>query len=116
MNARILRILTVLQWPSTVFGESGLSVAFARIHTLCPRPGQQIGTRITDLSPEPAACRALAGRLEAFQLAYSNPEEAGRFVRGQKDLAVIFGCPTGAARALLRVLDKAPETALRVLT
>ena len=25
-------------------------------------------------------------------------------------------CPTGAARALLRVLDKAPETALRVLT
>ena len=24
-------------------------------------------------------------------------------------------CPTGAARALLRVLDKAPETALRVL-
>jgi len=25
-------------------------------------------------------------------------------------------CPTGAARALLRVLDRAPETALRVLT
>ncbi|MDE0107534.1 MAG: helix-turn-helix domain-containing protein [Bryobacterales bacterium] len=25
-------------------------------------------------------------------------------------------CPTGAARALLRVLDKAPEAALRVLT
>ena len=25
-------------------------------------------------------------------------------------------CPTGAARALLKVLDKAPETALRVLT
>ena len=25
-------------------------------------------------------------------------------------------CPTGAARALLRMLDKAPETALRVLT
>ena len=25
-------------------------------------------------------------------------------------------CPTGAARALLRILDKAPETALRVLT
>ncbi len=25
-------------------------------------------------------------------------------------------CPTGAARALLQVLDKAPETALRVLT
>ncbi len=25
-------------------------------------------------------------------------------------------CPTGAARALLRVLDKAPETALRALT
>ena len=25
-------------------------------------------------------------------------------------------CPTGAARALLRVLDKAPETALLVLT
>ena len=25
-------------------------------------------------------------------------------------------CPTGAARALLRVLDNAPETALRVLT
>ena len=25
-------------------------------------------------------------------------------------------CPTGAARTLLRVLDKAPETALRVLT
>ena len=25
-------------------------------------------------------------------------------------------CPTGAARALLRVLDKSPETALRVLT
>jgi len=25
-------------------------------------------------------------------------------------------CPTGAARALLRLLDKAPETALRVLT
>ena len=25
-------------------------------------------------------------------------------------------CPTGAARALLRVLDKAPETALRILT
>ena len=25
-------------------------------------------------------------------------------------------CPTGAARALLRVLDKAPETALRVLS
>ncbi len=25
-------------------------------------------------------------------------------------------CPTGAARALLRVLDKVPETALRVLT
>ena len=25
-------------------------------------------------------------------------------------------CPTGAARALLRVLDKAPETALRLLT
>ncbi len=25
-------------------------------------------------------------------------------------------CPSGAARALLRVLDKAPETALRVLT
>ena len=25
-------------------------------------------------------------------------------------------CPTGAARALLRVLDKAPESALRVLT
>ena len=25
-------------------------------------------------------------------------------------------CPTGAARALLRVLDKAPEVALRVLT
>ena len=25
-------------------------------------------------------------------------------------------CPTGAARALLRVLDKAPETAFRVLT
>ena len=25
-------------------------------------------------------------------------------------------CPTGAERALLRVLDKAPETALRVLT
>ena len=25
-------------------------------------------------------------------------------------------CPTGAARALLRVLDKAPETALGVLT
>ena len=25
-------------------------------------------------------------------------------------------CPTGAARALLRVLDKAPETAMRVLT
>ena len=25
-------------------------------------------------------------------------------------------CPTGAARALLRVLDKAPETALQVLT
>lgn len=24
-------------------------------------------------------------------------------------------CPTGAARALLKVLDKAPETALRVL-
>ena len=24
-------------------------------------------------------------------------------------------CPTGAERALLRVLDKAPETALRVL-
>jgi len=24
-------------------------------------------------------------------------------------------CPTGAARALLRILDKAPETALRVL-
>jgi len=25
-------------------------------------------------------------------------------------------CPTGAARALLRMLDKVPETALRVLT
>ena len=25
-------------------------------------------------------------------------------------------CPTGAARALLKVLDRAPETALRVLT
>ena len=25
-------------------------------------------------------------------------------------------CPTGAARALLRILDKAPEAALRVLT
>ncbi len=25
-------------------------------------------------------------------------------------------CPTGAARSLLRILDKAPETALRVLT
>ena len=25
-------------------------------------------------------------------------------------------CPTGAARALLRVLDKAPETALHILT
>ncbi len=25
-------------------------------------------------------------------------------------------CPTGAARALLRILDKAPETALRALT
>ncbi len=25
-------------------------------------------------------------------------------------------CPTGAARALLRLLDRAPETALRVLT
>ncbi|MCY4484994.1 MAG: helix-turn-helix domain-containing protein [Spirochaetaceae bacterium] len=25
-------------------------------------------------------------------------------------------CPTGAARALLRILDKAPEQALRVLT
>ena len=25
-------------------------------------------------------------------------------------------CPTGAARALLRVLDKAPEQAMRVLT
>lgn len=25
-------------------------------------------------------------------------------------------CPTGAARALLRVLDKVPETALRILT
>lgn len=25
-------------------------------------------------------------------------------------------CPTGAARALLRMLDRAPETALRVLT
>lgn len=25
-------------------------------------------------------------------------------------------CPTGAARALLRILDRAPETALRVLT
>ena len=25
-------------------------------------------------------------------------------------------CPTGAARALLRILDKAPETVLRVLT
>lgn len=25
-------------------------------------------------------------------------------------------CPTGAARTLLRVLDKSPETALRVLT
>ena len=25
-------------------------------------------------------------------------------------------CPTGAARALLRVLDKAPETTLRVPT
>jgi len=86
-----LRILAVLQWPSTPFGGSGLSVAFARIHTLCPRPGLQIGTRIMDLSPELAAYRALASRLEAIQLAYSNPEEAGRFVIGQKDLAAMFG-------------------------
>lgn len=90
-NAEFLRILAVLQWPSAPFGESGRSVTFARIHTLCPRRGQQIGTRIMDLSPKLAACRALAGRLEAFQLAYSNPEEAGRFMLGQKDLAVIFG-------------------------
>ncbi|MCY4396622.1 MAG: hypothetical protein OXC10_15955 [Rhodospirillaceae bacterium] len=44
-----------------------------------------------DLSPELAAYRALASRLEAIQLAYSNPEEAGRFVIGQKDLAAMFG-------------------------
>ena len=56
--------------------------AFARSHTLCPRPGQEIGTCIIDLSPKPAACRTLAGRLEAFQLAFSDPEEAGRFVLG----------------------------------
>ena len=72
-------------------GESGRSVTFARVHTLCPRPSQEIGTRITDLSPKLAACRTVGGRLEAFQLAYSNPEDAGRFVLGQKGPVAIFG-------------------------
>lgn len=38
-----------------------------------------------------AVRRAFAGRLEAFQLAFSNPEEAGRFLLGQKDRAVMWG-------------------------
>ena len=38
-----------------------------------------------------------------------SPETIRKWEQGKR-------CPTGAARALLRVLDKAPETALRVLT
>ena len=61
--------------PSAPFGKSDRSVSFVRIDALCLCPSQQIGTRIIDLSPKLAACRALAGR----------------FMPGQKDLAVIFG-------------------------
>ena len=38
-----------------------------------------------------------------------SPETIRNWEQGKRE-------PTGAARALLRVLDKAPETALRVLT
>ncbi len=45
----------------------------------------------------------LARRIDVSQETIRNWEQGKR-------------CPTGTARALLRVLDKAPETALRVLT
>ena len=56
--------------PGAVWRKRVVSY-FRAHHALCPRPGQQIGARIIDLSPKLAACRALAGRPEAFQLAYS---------------------------------------------
>ena len=40
----------MFQWPSTPFGEIGLSVARARVHAVCPRTGQEIGTHGSSLA------------------------------------------------------------------
>ena len=56
----------------------------------------------------PAAARSLADRAGAAHRRVSR-DDPPHWEQGKR-------CPTGAARALLRVLDRAPETALRVLT
>lgn len=48
-------------------------------------------------------------QLELARCINVSPETIRNWEQGKR-------CPTGAARALLRILDKAPETALRVLT
>ena len=59
-------------------------------------------------APGPAPARSVADRARAAP-STCRTRTIRNWEQGKR-------CPTGAARALLRVLDRAPETALRVLT
>ena len=69
------------------------------------------GRRIADFTGVESGCQFQLGLTQMeFARRIDVPHETIRnWEQGKRG-------PTGAARALLRILDKAPETALRVLT